>query len=237
MAMTRAVEQLHVISSMNIKKDESLPNNLSSFFIQFLGNKFEVSKLEYDFGQPIKTSIDEKSPNNTQIIPQATKTLNPKSIKIAQRESVMWNTKQQKAIEYGNIIHEILSFVNTKNDMDLAISKAIESGLIVSSQKEAVLKTISEIVDHDDLLDFFSESNKVLNEQTIIQKEGNVVKPDRMVISKHKEVLLLDYKTGLHLPKHQLQIENYEKIIQDMGFIVAKKALIYIGETIEVIPL
>ncbi len=236
-AMTRAVEQLHVISSMNIKKDESLPNNLSSFFIQFLGNKFEVSKLEYDFGQPIKTSIDEKSPNNTQIIPQATKTLNPKSIKIAQRESVMWNTKQQKAIEYGNIIHEILSFVNTKNDMDLAISKAIESGLIVSSQKEAVLKTISEIVDHDDLLDFFSESNKVLNEQTIIQKEGNVVKPDRMVISKHKEVLLLDYKTGLHLPKHQLQIENYEKIIQDMGFIVAKKALIYIGETIEVIPL
>ncbi len=237
-AMTRAVEQLHVISSMNIKKDESLPNNLSSFFIQFLANiSFEVSKLEYDFGQPIKVSTDEKTQKSTQIIPQVTKTLDPKSIKIAQRESVMWNTKQQKAIEYGNTIHEILSFVNTKSDMDLAITKAIENGLIISSQKETVLKTISEIVSHNDLLDFFLASNKVLNEQTIIQKAGNVVKPDRIVISKHKEVLLLDYKTGLHLPKHQLQIENYEKIIQDMGFIVAKKALIYIGETIEVIPL
>ena len=237
-AMTRAVEQLHVISSMNIKNDGSLPNNLSSFFIQFLADKhFEEAKLEYDFGRPIKVSTEGKTQKSTQIIPQVIKTLNPKSIKIAQRESVMWNTKQQKAIEYGNIIHEILSFVNTKSDIDLAITKAIENGLIISNQKDDVLKTINEIVNHTALFDFFSESNKVLNEQTIIQKESNTVKPDRMVISKENEIFLLDYKTGLHLPKHQLQLENYERIIHDMGFIVAKKALIYIGETIEVIHL
>ena len=211
---------------------------LFDLFIQFLVDKsFEVAKLEYDFGQPIKVSANVETEKHTEIIPQVTKTLNPKSIKIAQRESVMWNTKQQKAIEYGNIIHEILSFVYTKNDIELAITKAIENGLIISSQREEVLKTINEIVNHAEVLDFFSESNKVLNEQTIIQKESNVVKPDRMVISKENKVFLLDYKTGLHLPKHQLQLENYERIIHDMGFIVAKKALMYIGETIEVIHL
>jgi hypothetical protein len=35
---------------------------------------------------------------------------------------------------------------------------------------------------------FFSEQHQVLNEQTIIQKEGKTIKPDRMVVTKDKEV-------------------------------------------------
>ena len=237
-AMTRAVEQLHVISSMNIKKDGSLPSNLSSFFIQFLADKsFEASVLEYKFGQSIKISAKGNIKNNNQIIPQLKETFNPKNIKIAQRESIMWDTKQQKAIEYGNIIHEILSFINTKNDIQNAISKAIENGLLISTQKQEVIKTINEIVNHKDLTAFFLESNKVLNEQAIIHKEGIVLKPDRIVISKQNEVFLLDYKTGQYLLKHKLQLENYEKTIIEMGFSVSKKVLIYIGEAIEIINL
>jgi hypothetical protein len=34
----------------------------------------------------------------------------------------MWGTHQQEAIEYGNVIHEILSFVKKQNDVDLAIT-------------------------------------------------------------------------------------------------------------------
>jgi fructose-specific component phosphotransferase system IIB-like protein len=62
----------------------------------------------------------------------------------------MWGTHQQEAIEYGNVIHEILSFVKTKNDVDLAITKSIENGLITFGQK-IVLKTIQEIVNHSEL--------------------------------------------------------------------------------------
>ena len=237
-ALTRAEEQLHIISSMNIKKDGSLPNNLSSFFIEFLYDKgFEETKLLYEFGQPTKLSTDEQLEKNTQVIPQVASTLNPKSIKIAQRESVMWNTKQQSAIEYGNTIHEILSFIKTKNDIDLALTKAIENGLIVVSQKEAVTKTINEIVSHNDLSNFFALGTKVLNEQTIIQKEGNLVKPDRMVLHNENEIYLLDYKTGSHLPKYQQQLEQYQKAIEDMGYKVLKKTLVYIGEGIEIVNL
>ncbi len=237
-ALTRAVEQLYIISSMNIKKDDSLPSNLSSFFIDYLQDKgFETTNLEYPFGEVKKVSTTEKIPNQNQSIPQVTTNLNPKSIKIAQRESVMWNTKQQKAIEYGNIIHEILSLVKNKNDIELALTKAIENGLIVNSQKEEVRKTINEIVNHQELAAYFSEDNKVLNEQTIIQKEGHLVKPDRMVINSSNEMYLLDYKTGSHQSKYQIQLENYQKAIEKMGFKVTKKALIYIGETMEVVHL
>jgi len=237
-ALTRAEEQLYVISGLVSENSKGeLPNNMATFFIEFLGSEFNEEQLEYEFGSKEKISTTKEVISNALTIPQLSETLNPKNIKIAQRESVMWNTKQQKAIEYGNIIHEILAFVKTKNDIDLAITKAIENGLIILSQKEDVLATISEIVNHKELTDYFSEEHKVMNEQTIIQKQGNIVKPDRMSISKERKVFLLDYKTGQHLPKHKTQLENYQKSIEDMGFEVEKKSLIYIGEKIEVLHL
>ena len=149
----------------------------------------------------------------------------------------MWNTKQQKAIEYGNILHEILSFIKTKDDIDLALIKAIENGMIVSSQKEEFLKTIHEIVNHQELALFFSREYKIVNEKTIIQKEGNLVKPDRMVLNNQNEIYLLDYKTGSHQTKYQYQLENYQNAVEKMGFKVTKKTLVYIGETLEVVNL
>ena len=239
-AMTRAEEQLYIISGIvSRNKDGILPSNTASFFIKFLEekNQYDEGKLEYEFGSSDKLSETEESKDETEIIPQLTTTLNMKNIKIAQRESLMWNTKQQKAIEYGNILHEILSFIKTKDDVDLALTKAIENGLIVSSQKEDVLKTIYEIVNHQDLSLFFSNEHKILNEKTIIQKEGNLVIPDRMVLTKLNEIYLLDYKTGTHQTKYQLQLENYQNAIEKMGFKVTKKALVYIGDTLEIVNL
>ena len=239
-AMTRAEEQLYIISAIvSRNKDGILPSNTASFFIKFLEEKsqYDEGKLEYEFGSAEKLSETEESKDETEIIPQLTTTLNMKNIKIAQRESLMWNTKQQKAIEYGNILHEILSFIKTKDDIDLALTKAIENGLIISSQKEDVLKTIYEIVNHQDLSLFFSNEHKILNEKTIIQKEGNLVIPDRMVLTKLNEIYLLDYKTGTHQTKYQLQLENYQNAIEKMGFKVTKKALVYIGDTLEIVNL
>jgi hypothetical protein len=238
--MTRAEEQLYIISGIvSRNKDGILPSNTASFFIKFLEekNQFNEVKLEYEFGSSEKLSETEASKDETEIIPQLATTLNQKNIKIAQRESLMWNTKQQKAIEYGNILHEILSFIKTKDDIDLALTKAIENGLIVSSQKEDVSKTIYEIVNHQDLSLFFSNEHKILNEKTIIQKEGNLVIPDRMVLTKLNEIYLLDYKTGTHQTKYQLQLENYQNAIEKMGFKVTKKALVYIGDTSEIVNL
>jgi len=239
-ALTRAEEQLYVISNMNLdSKGIARKNNMSTFFVDYLVNKgeFEVDKLEYEFGNPSKLSSESDKTDDVQQIQSVKEVLNPKNIKIAQRESVMWGTYQQEAIEYGNVVHEILSFVKTKSDVDLAMTKAIESGLITINQKDMVFKTIQEIVNHSELSICFEEGNEVFNEQTIIQKEGKTIKPDRMVLTNNKEVYLLDYKTGTHNPKYQLQLENYQKAIELIGYKVVKKSLIYIGQQINVVNL
>ena len=239
-ALTRAEEQLYMISNMNLSSKGEVPkNNMCSFFINYLENNggFDKNKLEYEFGNATKLSVAKQHVDTSKTIPLVSEILNPKNIKIAQREALMWGTHQQEAIEYGNVIHEILSFVKTKNDVDLAITKSIENGLITYAQKETVFNTINEIVNHSELEICFADGNEVLNEQAIIQKEGKTIKPDRMVLTKNKEVLLLDYKTGIHNVKYQQQLENYQTAIESMGYKVVKKALIYIGKGIDVIDL
>ncbi|MBW4359104.1 UvrD-helicase domain-containing protein [Flavobacterium taihuense] len=239
-ALTRAEEQLYVISqNIQPRKDGEYPSNMASFFIKYLilQGVYDENLLEYQFGNSAKLSAKEKHIDTTKNIPEVWEVLNPKNIKIAQREALMWGTHQLEAIEFGNVIHEILSFVATRSDVELAIKKAIENGLITILQKDIVYNAIIEIVNHKDLAVHFAEGNEVLNEKTIIQKEGGTIKPDRIVINKSKEVFLLDYKTGLPNPKYKYQLENYQIAIEKMGFKVLKKALVYIGVEIDVVHL
>lgn len=239
-ALTRAEEQLYIISGMNLtSKGDIQKNNMSAFFMNYLSGKglFSSEVLDYEFGSPEKISSASKTIRQPIKIPVVRSILNPKDIKIAQREALMWGTYQQEAIEYGNVVHEILSYVKTKKNIDLAVTKAIENGLITVSQKEIVHRTIRQIVNHSELECYFEEGNKILNEQTIIQKEGKTIQPDRMVLSAGNEVFLLDYKTGLHNEKYRLQLENYQSAIELMGYAVAKKALVYIGAEVNVVNL
>jgi len=239
-ALTRAEEQLYIISSMALDKNlEAKKNSMAGFFINYLLHieKFDTDILEYEFGSPGRLSYEKKYNDTSQTIKLVTETLDHENIKIAQRESLMWGTVQQEAIEYGNVIHEILSFIKTQKDIDSAIFKAIDAGLISALQREQVEKTITEIITHPDLGDYFSDDSHILNEQAIIQKEGGILKPDRMVLKANNEILLLDYKTGLYLSKHESQLQSYQDSIEKMGFKVTKKALLYIGEVINIVNL
>ena len=239
-ALTRPEEQLYIISQHEVLNSKSeWPNTTSSYLLKYLDSRhvFEEGKLEYEFGVAKKYSGEKKATISPKKITRVADVLPIENIKIAQRESLMWGTSQQDAITYGNVIHEVLSYVHTKSDVDLALQKALENGLIASTQKETVEKTIREIVNHTELSLFFDENNTVFNEQTIIQKRGSLVKPDRMVLKNEDEMFLLDYKTGKHESKYQQQLQNYQDAIEQMGYKVIKKSIIYIGNEIEIVNL
>ncbi len=239
-ALTRAEEQLYVISS-DIQKTKSgeYSNNLAAYFKEYLSelNLYEEGKLTYEFGNCVKLSeikVIESTSKNT---PQRYSELHSESIKIAQKESLMWDTKQQKAIEFGNVLHELLSYINTTNDVESALEKAVETGLIAASEQKEVSESVKKIIFHPELDPFFNPKYKVMNEQTIVQKVGGLIKPDKIVLAQNSEAFLLDYKTGKELPKHQTQVTMYANALEEMGFSVTKKTLIYIGSAIKIIHL
>ncbi|WP_428224005.1 UvrD-helicase domain-containing protein [Flavobacterium sp.] len=238
-ALTRPEEQLYIITSWKERnKQGNLPNSLASYFIEFVEDRvdFDPNVQQYSFGNAMRVSERHKKTTHVEPIAPVTSTIAVESIKIAQREAMMWGSKQLEAIEYGNTMHEVLSYVKTKYDIDLAVTKAVENGLITEGQRSEVQQAVSEIVKHPDLEAYFDPLAQVYNEQTILKKETKTHIPDRIVLH-GKDAYLLDYKTGMHQPKYVKQLEEYEMVLMAMGFQVKKKALVYIGEGIEIVCL
>lgn len=237
-ALTRAEEQLYIISGRNTTSKGALTNNMSSYFIKYLeqAGHYNSQKDNYEFGEARRISVPDVAQMAQPVIKVVAERFNPRAVKIARREALMWGSTQQHAIEFGNVMHEILSYITTYKDIPAAVSKAVEAGLIVQSQAGDVAVTLKEVIYHPELEAFFAEGNTTFNEQRIIKRGTQTIKPDRVAV-KDGKALLLDYKTGIHKPIYEKQISSYETALQEMGLQVAKKALVYIGEGINVVNL
>ena len=82
----------------------------------------------------MKVSKNEEMIANLDEIQVVQNKIKTSAIKIAQKEALMWGTIQAEAIEFGNILHEILSYIKTNEDVSQAIAISLEKGLINQSQ-------------------------------------------------------------------------------------------------------
>jgi len=236
-ALTRAEEQLYIISGFNFSKSGALPeNNMSTFFIEYLmqHTSFNREVTEYAFGNPHRLSAPELHTAEQPKIQVVRQRFNPRMVKIAQRESLMWGSTQQKAIEFGNVTHEVLSYVKTRHDIDTALTKAIENGLITTGQREDMEEIVSVVVTHPELEIFFADGNTVFNEHNIIGPGIPNLKPDRVAIN-GTSAYLLDYKTGAHKDEYARQLGGYAFALRQMGYTVEKQTIVYIGEEMQIV--
>ena len=156
------------------------------------------------------------------------------NLKIITNAGTLWDTNQEEAIERGNLIHFILSKINTKHDIEFVLKDCINAGQIKTNVITELTTIINAIVDHPDLKDYYTNLYDIYNEQDIITSEGNIIRPDRLVI-KNNDAIIVDYKTGVEDLKHKSQLDNYASVIKSMGYNIVKKILIYINTSIKIV--
>ena len=64
---------------------------------------------------------------------------------------------------------------------------------------------------------FPDDGARILNEATLIDTDGEMYRPDRVVISGNR-VVIIDYKFGEHYRKYERQLQKYAGIWQRMGY-------------------
>lgn len=238
-ALTRAEEQLYIISNYKRSKTGNLPNALSSFFVKYLESldNFKEDELHYSFGKPERVSVKNSQPPEKPVaIKSVEKPIDSSVIKIARREALMWNTKQQKAIEKGNVIHELLSQIIRKEDIETVVLRAVVKGLITVNEQPEMTAKLHEIVSHKELSDFFHPGFLIYTERPILHRDFKNIKPDRVAINGTK-AYIIDYKTGEEHQKHRQQVYEYAFALEEMGCEVVKKVLLYIQDDLKLIYL
>lgn len=136
--------------------------------------------------------------------------------------------------EWGKLVHDILSKINTIEDAETILQNYIDEGSIDESMAESLLQQFEKIIDIKEIKSAYSKEAVVRNEMEILVVNnfgGNeILRPDRYAELDDK-VILIDYKTGEHHEEYYEQMRNYIIALQGMGIKKDIEAyLLYLGE-------
>ena len=238
-SLTRAVEQLHIITEKKISAKGIVNlNHYSGVFINYLKeqNLWQEDLLDYSFGNIERTKNKEAAESLAEIHQKFISTpWQEHNIVLLASASKLWDTAQGNAIDFGNLFHEMLSKIITKNDVNSVTIKYHQKGFINNIQLKLIKEMMYLVVNHPKLAVYFSDKVTVFNEREIVDFDNQVVIPDRLVFNHLNEVTVIDYKTGSPSSEHHQQLLKYERVLKSMDFKVGKKLLIYINAEVDVV--
>ena len=236
--LTRAVEQLYIISKKDINsKGEVNDKTYSGMFISYLQHisRWSENQLEYTFGKLVS---NQKQIRLKEVIEPLQLISVPKEnhgLSVISKAGLLWDTKQEKAIERGNLVHLVLSKIKTKEDIAFAFNDLVISGELTEKQILELKTLVISVIDHPKLNSYYTGEYKIFNERDIITPQGQILRPDRLNISSNNEVIIIDYKTGDMKASYKSQLNMYAAVLKDMDYEVIHKYIVYINDSVEVI--
>ena len=209
-SMTRAVEQLYILSEPISGRDVKFEDLLKGYFKEL--GVFEEDKITYTFG-------------NKTIKPN----LNIKAIEVENTafesypsqhfySTLTANSSDDKHVEYGKYVHDMMEHIYYDSDLD--------SELLTDELKPKIF----EIISHPEISEYFKKDWDVYNEIELTNN-AKVLRPDRVCL-KGQVSVIIDYKTGAEKDAHLSQLTKYKAALEAMGFSVKTSILVYIRKNI-----
>lgn len=122
------------------------------------------------------------------------------------------------AVDEGKLLHEIFRSIEYTEDVQKAVWKACEEGLISRQKCEEYTAKIQEYISGTQASEWFAADNRIINERDILFPGGSKARPDRVIVAGDK-VQVIDYKFGQsEEAKYLKQVRYYCKALEKMGY-------------------
>ena len=233
-ALTRAVDALYILTKKDLKcTGEHKTDYYSGLFIHYLMEKghWDLSKNTYVFGKLHFAKEDPSQMMQQVTVPYVLTYKDRPSFNLITTSGSLWESGADYAMEQGNVLHQLLSYINTEDDIDQALTLMQRNGQVGLHEIESLKTQLLQIVSHQELQQFFHSDAIVWNERDIITQIGLILRPDRIVLQE-MGVTIIDYKTGVKSTSHHAQINEYASAMEAMNYTVKNKIIVYINETI-----
>lgn len=228
-AFTRPTKKLYVLAKEeNFAKIKS-PRKVSYWLYQYLESTSEpeIGSLE------THAKLTPRTPHGTVqaptfYVPQIISTDRSRELRLRRLANRIFDVETfEKKRDHGNKVHYALSMVRTPDDVPSALVRMQTEGMIEQLEAEDIRKSLDKILHHPDLQGLFEVESNVINEREILTPDGNIHRPDR-VVHLNDRVVIVDYKTGIPLESHIIQIKRYAKLFYEMGYPRVESLLVYI---------
>ena len=230
-ALTRPREKLYILTEPPSKNrsNRSASDLLAYYYEQT--DAYRENKQWMVFGnlEVMNSGGSNKKGKNEMVMTQFVSNDWKERITVTYRSSKLWEKGDHlQARDYGNLIHDVLSGVRTIDDVSPQMDKLLLTGMITSEECEEITENILNVLQKEEIKQFYKEGLQVINEVDILLPEGKGYRPDRVVLSGNT-VVVIDYKTGLEDQGHFNQLMAYKKVLSEMGYEEVKAFLVYLG--------
>ena len=236
-ALTRASEQLHVITSLDVS-GSTVVEYFNRFFSSLEGEIFDDDDPDgvYTYSKGKRSGSQSVAPHRQGFeIPDMTGCPWRERLRVNLDWKKSWSVPRARAVERGNMIHRVLSDVADVHGVDAAVTRSLAAGWFSCEQAEDIRRSVRAVVEHPVLSPYFQSPWQGEPERELMTSQGKVLRPDRVCVDGMRAAVI-DYKTGAPRDEHVLQVRLYAKVLSDMGYRVENALLAYLdGETIDIV--
>lgn len=132
----------------------------------------------------------------------------------------IYGRKNKDMLLKGQIIHYALSLIYTfdNTDFNSVIYSCIEKVSIMYPNNDIswLQQLLIDLLSNDEISCFFDKANKVFNEKEFVDKLGNTIRIDKLIIRKDS-IDIIDFKSSIYDKEYiQKQIINYYFVLNDI---------------------
>ena len=229
---TRPVQRLYVLAKQG-KNDK--PNLLRDFLNNAPININELSKTDsatiYRFGEEFRNPKEKESSENTVVTQTDSVSCDWfQKINVDPTPSMFWmeSNDPMQPREWGELVHQIYSEVETMDDIDAALAPYLMKGILDNETAMMLKDKLMQLAKHPVIGEAFSDNAKIKNESDILY-HGEIIRPDRYA-ELPDMIYLLDYKTGKKDEKHKDQIQYYAYALRELTDKGVRAYLVYLSE-------
>ncbi|MCK5907395.1 MAG: UvrD-helicase domain-containing protein [Flavobacteriales bacterium] len=234
-ALTRPVQRLYVITYKDrYKKLSEYFDGYLTSSSNYISEQLKSKDEKYWFGDKVFVPTENDSSTKKYELENLNSYKWINRVRMSLEAPKFWNIGEVTESEYGNLVHSILAEINYTDDKEAVLEKQIFDGNITSEISEKIKLLVDKVVLHTELKQYFTEEFEVKNEQDIILSDKTILRPDRVVI-KNNNAIVIDYKTGARIEKHDEQINTYGVALEELGYFVDKKLLVYLKDEVDVV--
>ncbi len=137
------------------------------------------------------------------------------------------NKEQEAQLQYGSMIHTLLSYINHPSDIDKVIDKHRSTIEKQALDVNEIKNKLAAVFSLHELNNYFDGSYTIKKEASILNKQGELLRPD-VVAVKGDTAVIIDYKTGEPRTAYAEQLSSYAALIAAMGYKVERQLIVYV---------
>lgn len=221
-ATTRAKDYLYL--SVMEKKDPSVITTVGDALAQAVAeltitdeDGFNVSNT-YELIQDVIEDVKQAANNRFELDVYPT-TNRLSALYVASQERHLQHVLNiEQSGRLGSIKHEVLANATTETEVEACLFEMLTNGIIAEDEFAVLKQGVMEVLSHPELKALLEQSTQNIIEKNIIDANGKLHRPDRIVMN-DTGVAIIDYKFTLEQSdQHVEQILNYKNLLTQMGF-------------------